>query len=78
MLNSALFGGITARAALQESLFDPEQEQVGTDWCIGNCKSWKKTKIGRERMDVLRTSFGKWEKENPKEFAKLKIPSIKK
>lgn len=47
MMNSAVFGGAAARAALESSLFDPELDYIGTDWCAGGCSLWKDSEAGR-------------------------------
>ena len=72
MLNSALFGGIEARVALQDSMFDPEQEDIGIDWCVGSCPHWRDTEEGRGRMQMLRDKFETWGQEHPKEYAELR------
>jgi hypothetical protein len=51
MLNSTIFGGMVARSALAKN------HLAGTaprPWCVGGCKSWKKTKEGRDRFAALR------------------------
>ena len=71
MLNSAIFGGVEAGTALRKSLFDDEQEQVGTDWCVGGCQKWDETSAGQDRMKLLKEMFAKWGAEHPKEYAKI-------
>lgn len=50
MLNSTLFGGDEARAALAKASLKLE---VDTNWCVGGCKHWKKTSDGRARYAGL-------------------------
>lgn len=51
MLNSTIFGGLEARQALAKAHLNL---QVGNDWCVGGCPSWKKSKAGRKRFEELR------------------------
>ncbi|KKN96659.1 hypothetical protein LCGC14_0163030 [marine sediment metagenome] len=46
MLNSTLFGGYEARAALAKASL---KLAVDTDWCVGGCTPWKETPEGRQR-----------------------------
>ena len=71
-MNSAAFGGVEARAALQKSLFDDEQQHVGIDWCVGGCKPYEESEEGRQRLVVLRRKLEEWQTANPDEWAKLK------
>ncbi len=50
MLNSTLFGGYEARAALAKASLKLE---VGTDWCVGGCTPWKDTPAGRQRYKEI-------------------------
>lgn len=50
MLNSTLFGGYEARAALVKASLKLE---VGTDWCVGGCTLWKDTPEGRQRHEEI-------------------------
>ena len=72
MLSSAVFGGIEARAALQKSMFDDEQKQVGIDWCVGSCQKWDETSAGQDRMKLLKTMFAEWGEEHPEEFSQIR------
>ena len=61
MLNSAIFGGASARAALEKAMFDDELN-VGTDWCVGGCTSFEETEEGRRRFNELRAQNEAWKK----------------
>ena len=71
MLSSAVFGGIEARAALEKSMFDDEQADIGIDWCAGSCQKWDQDEAGRKRMKMLQTKFCVWRLDHPKEYQEL-------
>ena len=51
MLNTSVFGGAEAKAALIKAYLALE---VDADWCVGGCKGWKDTKKGRDRYAALK------------------------
>jgi len=51
MLNSTIFGGLSARGALARATLDLK---VDTDWCIGRCEDWEKSPEGRARFEELK------------------------
>ena len=50
MLNSTIFDGMAARSALAKASLE---QRVDTNWCIGTCDPWKKSKEGRDRFAAL-------------------------